>query len=68
MGFDEGKVILTVKDNGSGFELPRTIEDLASTDKLGLAGMQERARLIGGELTLYSQIGEGTTVTVEVPG
>lgn len=68
VGFDEGKVILTVKDNGRGFELPKTIEELASADKLGLAGMQERARLIGGGLTLYSQIGEGTTVTVEVPG
>jgi len=65
--FDEAKTILTVKDNGKGFELPKRVGDLASTGKLGLAGMQERAQLIGGKLTLHSEPGEGTTVTVEVP-
>ena len=65
--FDEAKTILTVKDNGKGFELPKRVGDLASTGKLGLAGMQERAQLIGGMLTLHSEPGEGTTVTVEVP-
>jgi len=65
--FDEAKTILTVKDNGKGFELPKRVGDLASTGKLGLAGMQERAQLIGGMLTLHSEPGKGTTVTVEVP-
>jgi len=65
--FSDGKLILTVRDNGNGFELPQRIGDLASTGKLGLAGMQERARLIGGELTPISQLGKGTTITVEVP-
>ncbi len=65
--FDNDKTILTVKDNGKGFELPERIEDLASTGKLGLAGMQERAQLIGGRLTLQSEPGKGTTVIVEAP-
>lgn len=65
--FDEAKTILTVKDNGKGFELPKRVGDLASTGKLGLAGMQERAQLIGGMLTLHSEPGKGTTVAVEVP-
>ncbi len=67
MEFGNDKLILTVNDNGKGFELPQRIGDLASIGKLGLAGMQERARLIGGKLTLHSEIGKGTTVTVEVP-
>ncbi len=41
--------------------------DLANVGKLGLAGMEERARLVSGKLTLESEPGEGTTVTVEVP-
>ena len=65
--FDDDKTILTVTDNGKGFELPERIGDLASMGKLGLAGMQERAQLIGGSLTLQSEPGKGTTVTVEVP-
>jgi two-component system sensor histidine kinase DegS len=65
--FGNEKIILTVKDNGKGFELPERIGDLASAGKLGLAGMQERAQLIGGTLTLQSKPGEGTTVIVEIP-
>jgi len=65
--FGDDKTVLTVIDNGKGFELPERIEDLASAGKLGLAGMQERAQLIGGRLMLHSAPGKGTTVTVEVP-
>ncbi len=65
--FGDDKTVLTVKDNGKGFELPERIEDLAVAGKLGLVGMQERAQLIGGRLTLQSEPGKGTTVTVEVP-
>jgi len=65
--FGDDKVVLTVNDNGKGFKLPRRLGDLASVGKLGLAGMQERARLIGGRLELQSEVGKGTTVTVEVP-
>jgi PAS domain S-box-containing protein len=65
--FGDDKIILTVTDNGKGFELPKRLSDLASSGKLGLAGMEERARLLGGSLTLHSEPGKGTTVTVEVP-
>lgn len=67
MEFGDDRVVLTVNDNGKGFELPQRIGDLASAGKLGLVGMQERARLIGGRLTIQSEIGKGTTATVEVP-
>ena len=65
--FGDDKTVLTVKDNGRGFELPERIEDLAVVGKLGLAGMQERAQLTGGRLTLQSEPTKGTTVIVEVP-
>jgi len=65
--FDEGRVVLTIRDNGKGFELPQRMGDLASIGKLGLAGMQERAQLIRGKLTIHSEMGIGTTVTVEAP-
>ena len=65
--FDESKTRVTVSDNGKGFNLPETIGDLARDGKLGLAGMQERARLLGGSLTVQSEPGRGATITVELP-
>jgi two-component system sensor histidine kinase DegS len=65
--FGDGKGILTVKDEGKGFEMPEEIDDLTMAGKLGLAGMQERAQLIGGSLRLQSAPGRGTTVTLEFP-
>jgi len=67
MGFGDDRIVLTVKDNGKGFEIPQRMGDLASIGKLGLAGMQERAQLIQGSLTLKSELRKGTTVTVEIP-
>ncbi|MFC1931951.1 histidine kinase, partial [Chloroflexota bacterium] len=50
--FDEDKTRIIVSDDGQGFELPEKISDLAKNGKLGLTGMQERAQLIGGTLTV----------------
>jgi two-component system sensor histidine kinase DegS len=65
--FSDAVVKLNIQDNGNGFRLPQRVGDLAGLGKLGLAGMHERARLLGGTLTLTSNEGKGTIVTVEVP-
>ena len=56
-------VMLTIRDNGRGI----TKEQLSSVDSIGLLGMTERARLLGGRLTVAGSRGRGTTVTVIVP-
>jgi len=56
---------LTIRDNGSGFDQPKAIGNLARIGKLGLVGMRERARLLGGDLQVASEVGKGTIVTVE---
>jgi two-component system sensor histidine kinase DegS len=66
--FIEGKTRVTVSDDGSGFELPEKLGDLARTGKLGLTGMQERAQLVGGTLMVKSRPGNGTSISVELPG
>lgn len=65
--FSPKKVRLKISDNGQGFELPKVTNDLARSGKLGLTGMEERARLIGGTLTIWSKPGKGTTLVLEVP-
>lgn len=54
---------LTIRDNGRGI----TKAELASVDSIGLLGMTERARLLGGRVTITGAPGRGTTVTVTVP-
>jgi len=61
----DNSIKMTVSDNGKGFEPPERMEDLASTGKLGLAGMQERARLLGGSLDVKSEPSKGATIVVE---
>ncbi len=59
-------LVVVVEDDGEGFDLPDVREDRLE-HRLGLAGMEERARLIGGILTIESSAGAGTTVFLEVP-
>jgi signal transduction histidine kinase len=54
---------LTIRDNGRGI----TKDQLSSVDSIGLLGMGERARLMGGRLSITGSRGRGTTVTVTVP-
>lgn len=62
----DGVIIAEVRDEGAGFDL----SDLgAAPDEghMGLAGMRERAELVGGSLTVRTSPGEGTTVRATVP-
>jgi PAS domain S-box-containing protein len=54
---------LEVRDNGRGIGM----DDLRNLNSLGLLGMRERARLLGGEVSISRQSGGGTTVTVLIP-
>jgi signal transduction histidine kinase len=65
--FDDSKTKISISDNGKGFEPPEKIDDLAKNGKLGLAGMQERAQLLGGSIKVVSEVGKGSIITVEVP-
>jgi signal transduction histidine kinase len=64
---DADKLTMTVTDDGRGFLVPPTLSDLAGTGRLGLAGMSERVRLLGGMLSIRSVLGEGSIVKVELP-
>ena len=56
------KIILTITDNGKGFDL----FEAKNKKTLGLLGMQERARMFGGELNIISEKNKGTTITLAV--
>jgi len=65
--FDTDRVALKIIDKGNGFDVPEDLGELSEIGKLGLLGIQERARLLSGLMTVKSKNGEGTIVSVEVP-
>ena len=60
----DGRLAVQVEDNGAGFDAEAALAARAST---GLAGMRERAVLLGGSFTLDSAPGAGTRLTAELP-
>ena len=65
--FTEGRLVLTIRDDGGGFGRPPAPTDLAAAGHYGLLGMQERSELIGATLEIQSAPGEGTKVVLEAP-
>jgi two-component system sensor histidine kinase UhpB len=63
--FPSHGVELRVRDNGKGFDSATAPGD--RDDGIGLSGMAERARLVGGELTVTSAPGTGTRVRLYIP-
>ncbi|MGQ9492122.1 MAG: ATP-binding protein, partial [Anaerolineae bacterium] len=62
----DGQLTVIVEDNGCGFDAEQVLRSGAVENRLGLYGMRERAELIGGALTIESQMGCGTTVYVRM--
>src|SRR6185503_2211029 len=58
---------VTVEDNGAGFEAESVGEERDGRRPLGIIGMQERASLLGGEVSIESEPGRGTTVFLRLP-
>jgi signal transduction histidine kinase len=58
----DGRITLTVADDGCGFD----VEGVRGNGGLGLLTMEERARLIGGTLSINTNPGAGTTIRVQV--
>lgn len=63
LDLQEGVLMLTVSDNGRGFN---TL-DLTESEGLGIAGMRERAGLVGGVLEVCSSPDMGTQVFLRAP-
>lgn len=67
LGFDKGSVRVTLRDNGRGFD-PARVAPAEPGHGFGLVGMSERVRMMGGTMAVESAPGQGTTITIVVPG
>jgi signal transduction histidine kinase len=62
----DGQVAFQMQDNGKGFNLPEVLEKSTSSRGLGLAAIDERVRMLGGDLKLWSRPGHGTSLQFTV--
>lgn len=65
LDMDTNRVRVTVEDNGKGFD--PAIVMAGRTRTIGLAGLRERLGLLGGQLIVDSEPGQGTKVVMELP-
>jgi signal transduction histidine kinase len=59
----DGKALLSISDDGCGFDLVK----VDGIRHFGLSGMSERASMLGAELELKSQSGQGTNIHLSLP-
>ena len=67
MGLNNGRLTVTIQDNGIGFKGRKIRKDNTLARGIGLHTMEERAKLLNGSLNIFSKPGKGTTITLEIP-
>lgn len=63
----EDRLVLAIEDNGMGFNVEQAKTHARTGISIGLLGIEERARLVGGELTVVSSPKTGTRLTASLP-
>lgn len=63
----EGRVLLNIRDDGKGFEVPEDLTNLARRGGMGVLSMRQRACSVGGYLNINSILGKGTVLSLEMP-
>jgi PAS domain S-box-containing protein len=61
------RIIMRIEDNGKGFDVEGSLIKAAGERRMGLGNMQERVRLLNGNLKIQSRPQAGTKILVEIP-
>jgi two-component system, NarL family, sensor histidine kinase DegS len=65
--FGETDLTLEIVDDGVGFEPPDRLAPYAEQGRLGMIGMEQRIKSIGGAIAVDSRLGAGTTIRAAIP-
>ena len=63
--YDERQLQVRIRDDGSGID-PSVLSHEGRSGHWGLTGMRERAKRIGGEMDVWSELGAGTEVELRI--
>lgn len=67
MAKQDGNLVVTIRDDGQGFDVARVDSSYDRCGSLGLLNMRERAEMLNGEFSIESAVGQGTLVKLTVP-
>ena len=60
-------ILITVEDDGSGFDADQVVPAAKERKTLGIVTMQRRLEMLGGHIEFDSSLGRGTKVRLEIP-
>ncbi len=60
---EDGRLILDVTDNGKGIQE----DQVSDPESVGIIGIMERARILGGSVSIYGENGKGTNLKLMIP-
>jgi len=64
---DTQAIHVLIRDDGEGFDVDSVMKNPYQDRGLGLVGMNERAMLLNGTLSIASEMGHGTTIKADIP-
>ena len=67
LSVDDGQLVITVRDDGVGFDTKRVDPTKGREGSLGMLNMNDRAEMLGGKFHITSTPGQGTTAALSVP-
>ncbi|MFQ6609041.1 MAG: PAS domain-containing protein [Fidelibacterota bacterium] len=67
IGRQRDAIYLSIEDNGRGFNLESLAKGRSGKIGIGLQGMKERVKLVGGDLNVESKPGKGTKLLANIP-
>ena len=67
LSVNDAEQTLVIEDDGVGFDVEKILNHRAEQGNLGLFGIQERIRLVGGSCQIESTPGQGTALYVRIP-
>jgi PAS domain S-box-containing protein len=60
-------IILRIEDNGKGFDVQKRLATLSEEKRMGIRSMEQRAKLLQGEMEIQSKPMQGTKISIVLP-
>jgi signal transduction histidine kinase len=60
-------IILRIEDNGKGFDVQKRLATLSEGKRMGIRSMEQRAKLLQGEMEIQSRPMQGTKISITLP-